>query len=884
MPVSPKILTNTRIPNAVRTLNSSPAGENKKSACLRKTHADNKINFLEFGIKNRYQYDRTTFFSGITPGDNGYLNDGGIWSTSADSTSRFYLNSPFEWWDSYVIYCNQVGSLDGIEIYIASDLPSLNSITNTLIGSTVNYVMQHIPGHQGSSGTAGGEFIESHYLRTPSSNFNLTTSHDYKFLISFYAFDFSHPMTLFSKRTSGGQCDFEVTIQNDTTILYTIDNQVLTYNIATMSANTWYDIDIKTYVQAFGGGALKPKINLRQTAYGSPLVEYLTTSSLTNTTVTSSIDVTLGCSSWNSPSNFFNGYLDEFYFIEDFTNLSYLNFNNFAGDSKSFTDAYGKIFTVYPDPTDLTEHGCLESLNTLDFLCVNTHYPDITVSTAGGTEFTDNLQLILDFGFIPSYPRGGNKVCDLSGLKDHTMTLFGPSYSYISGSVSNSGGGAIELLGSSYGSIPWLAVLNDNEILISVWVKIYNTSLPDYQNIVCSYDFDHHSGYILAYTGGNFTLIVGNGTTETTVSTDVLISSDTWYNVVCVLNGGEFDIFLSDNSTLGLSKSSGSGDYNINTSNDFIIGGTVSYDVGSEFNGQISLVSVYNSAKVDIPSLWKSYTGTFPNRYALDQNVIVLRFNNISNANSLVGDATDLGHWNSFFDLPASGTEFKSVFVVDNDVRLCGGSNINLKDNIFDSVTSLIQFIDTGSVISTGSACFANCTSLTTFYSHLTSANNNCFSNCISLVDVGLPSLSTVGQYCFSDCTSLTTLKLPSLTTTGLECFKNCSSITTFNFPSLLSTGLACFDNCSSATIFDLPSLTNVGDSSFAGCSSVVTFILPNVVNLGTTTLSDNVFSGISSNTITLTVPHALMTCNLGSPDGDIQDLESINSVTVITV
>jgi hypothetical protein len=44
------------------------------------------------------------------------------------------------------------------------------------------------------------------------------------------------------------------------------------------------------------------------------------------------------------------------------------------------------------------------------------------------------------------------------------------------------------------------------------------------------------------------------------------------------------------------------------------------------------------------------------------------------------------------------------------------------------------------------------------------------------------------------------------------------------------------------------------------------------------------VFVGISGNTITLTVPVALTTCNGGFSDGDIQNLESNNTVTVVTV
>jgi hypothetical protein len=44
------------------------------------------------------------------------------------------------------------------------------------------------------------------------------------------------------------------------------------------------------------------------------------------------------------------------------------------------------------------------------------------------------------------------------------------------------------------------------------------------------------------------------------------------------------------------------------------------------------------------------------------------------------------------------------------------------------------------------------------------------------------------------------------------------------------------------------------------------------------------VFDGIIGNIITLTVPLALMTCNGGNPDGDIQYLQANNTVTIITV
>lgn len=201
---------------------------------------------------------------------------------------------------------------------------------------------------------------------------------------------------------------------------------------------------------------------------------------------------------------------------------------------------------------------------------------------------------------------------------------------------------------------------------------------------------------------------------------------------------------------------------------------------------------------------------------------LVLTWNNISNANILVGDATNVSNWNTYFQLPTNGTPFTSVSVVGNIVNLFGGNNINLRDNLFSP-----GFVGN--------------------------------KNILSVVDTA-SCITTAGIYCFNDCTSVTTFNLPSLTTAGEGCFYFCSSSTTFNLPSLTTVGNFCFRNCTSATTFNLPSCTN----------------------LGGTVGNNSVFLNITGNTITLTIPSVLMTCNSGNPDGDIQYLQANNTVTVI--
>jgi hypothetical protein len=83
---------------------------------------------------------------------------------------------------------------------------------------------------------------------------------------------------------------------------------------------------------------------------------------------------------------------------------------------------------------------------------------------------------------------------------------------------------------------------------------------------------------------------------------------------------------------------------------------------------------------------------------------------------------------------------------------------------------------------------------------------------------------------------------------------------------------------------FNLPSLTIVDNACFFQCILVTTINLPSCTDLGATVGDNNVFNQILGNTITLTVPSALTTCNGGNPDGDIQYLQANNTVTIVTV
>jgi hypothetical protein len=183
-----------------------------------------------------------------------------------------------------------------------------------------------------------------------------------------------------------------------------------------------------------------------------------------------------------------------------------------------------------------------------------------------------------------------------------------------------------------------------------------------------------------------------------------------------------------------------------------------------------------------------------------------LLFSNISEVDAIVGDSSNVADWNTYFDLPTYGSPFTSVEVVGDEVRLFGGSNIIIKEMLFDQNDYLGTFL-----LEVDDAA-----------------------GCVIELEY-----DAFGQDNFNGCTNLTSVSFPSVTTIGMY---------VFNF-------------------------TNLSSINLSSCT-----------NLGGTVGDDFVFSNINGNTITLTVPSALMTINSGSPDGDIQDLQANNTVTVVTV
>jgi hypothetical protein len=98
------------------------------------------------------------------------------------------------------------------------------------------------------------------------------------------------------------------------------------------------------------------------------------------------------------------------------------------------------------------------------------------------------------------------------------------------------------------------------------------------------------------------------------------------------------------------------------------------------------------------------------------------------------------------------------------------------------------------------------------------------------------------------------------------------------------SLGDSVFGGASSLSVVMLKSCLLVRSANFSNCNSITVFDLRSVTDLGFSVTNDSIFYGITGQTITLTIPSALMTCNGGAPDGDIAYLQANNTVTIITV
>lgn len=251
---------------------------------------------------------------------------------------------------------------------------------------------------------------------------------------------------------------------------------------------------------------------------------------------------------------------------------------------------------------------------------------------------------------------------------------------------------------------------------------------------------------------------------------------------------------------------------------------------------------------------------------------LTIQFNNISNADLLVGDASNVNDWNTFFDTPSWSTPFTAVNVVGNSVTLIGGQNVPLLTAKFSYNDSIVSVSDTGCVPYIGQECFNQCYSLTTAnFAKAVIAEDYAFYNSGPFFDqnvlsnISFPELITAGQYCFWD-----------------------NRASSLNFPNLITLGRHGFGASRFTSSINLPKVENIDSLAISqfgeSVGSPLTLNIPSCKKLGPTVGDDSVFYLMFGKNITITLPVALMTAYFGNPDGDITALQANNTVTIITV
>ena len=301
-------------------------------------------------------------------------------------------------------------------------------------------------------------------------------------------------------------------------------------------------------------------------------------------------------------------------------------------DSTALIDLTNKLLNI--STTD--EVGALSAIaNSAEFLCTNTHYPNIPLHDYVGINgATYSLRLLLDFGFIPSYPKGGTYSYDISNKDHHTMILTSTSnIIYEAGTTwgLNCSGGCLKFnnLGSlDYGYIPYVPDLYPLSTTVNTWIKVQSTSLNR-----CIIDTTNGwpgsglgTGYQLWINGTQVTLIVLTSTNIYTWSSNMgVILPDTWYNITFTIspdvgnNNTNVEIIISDYSQFYIDGNSRQepGSQGGNT-NDFVIGVRKTTPATNPFDSYISLVSVYEGAlnTNDIEKLWAAYAQCTPKPFS----------------------------------------------------------------------------------------------------------------------------------------------------------------------------------------------------------------------------------------------------------------------------
>lgn len=300
-----------------------------------------------------------------------------------------------------------------------------------------------------------------------------------------------------------------------------------------------------------------------------------------------------------------------------------------ANDATELVSLTNKLIASAPTATDELS-SLLKIADSDSIICTNTHYPNIPINDSVGLSgATYSLKLLLDFGFIPSYPRGGTYSYDMSNNSGHNMIFTSnTNIKHESESVLNLDclGGCLRMTNITsldYGYITSPVDLYNTNATISVWFKVRDVSsnkfIIDTSN---GWTSGLGAGYQIIVTNDKVTIVVlSSSSSYTWSSAPGTISVGTWYNVTLKISTDPSQTFvdtaLNSATSFGIDSNGGtftlSGGHSTN-SNDFILGVKSGTPFSNPFDSYLSVVSIYDGAlsNNDMRGLWDAYTQCTP--------------------------------------------------------------------------------------------------------------------------------------------------------------------------------------------------------------------------------------------------------------------------------
>ena len=203
------------------------------------------------------------------------------------------------------------------------------------------------------------------------------------------------------------------------------------------------------------------------------------------------------------------------------------------------------------------------------------------------------------------------------------------------------------------------------------------------------------------------------------------------------------------------------------------------------------------------------------------------------------------------YNVTISGTDYEGIDKVELPITSENTKATFYADNVIDFLRGNVL-----EVFETDDDLRAKGTSMGSFFN-----KGYAFYGQSMLKKVSLPNVINIPAYCFDSCESLVDVNIPSATTIGSRnAFSLCTSLEEIALPLLKTLTMANFNGCTKLKKVDLPVCTTInGGNNFNNCSSLEALILRSTTMCTLTKTNDFLGSGVANGTGYIYVPSSLV-------------------------